>query len=237
MARNAPGILCRDLSVVLIHALSIFYFGLLAANFLCGFLSLPLHQVQSAISDDLVILLFLLAVISFSFLCLRSRITQRTSALEQASVIVLIAASTISFIYFQFYHEKWPCRFYMVTSSLFALHSVSRYFQHNASFPELCVRYGMISILPAIHATIRPSACRLPMIPSFIAFLSLNAVSGLNLLLRVPERFSGIRSHPISCFILHASILIATTFLSERLLAAKASDATFSADECRGLIW
>lgn len=237
MAGNAPGIPCRDLSVVFIHTLSIFYFGLLAANFLCGFLSLPLHQAQSAISDDLIILLFLLAVIFFSLLSARSRITQGTSVLEQASVIVLIAVSTVSFVYFQFYHEKWSCRFHMITSSLFALHSVSWFFQYNANFSEVCVGYGMLTLLPAIHATIWPPACRLPMIPSFIAFLSLNAVGGLNFLLRVPERFRRIRSHPISCFMLHASILMAAIFLSERIFAAKASDATFPADECRRLTW
>lgn len=237
MARNAPGIPCHDLSVVLIHTLSIFYFGLLAANVLCSFLSLPLYQAQGAISDYSVILLFLLTVISFSLLSSRSRITQRTSVLEQASAIVLIAVSTISFVYFQFYHEKWSYQFYMITFSLFALHSVSRYFQYSASFPEVCVGYGMLSLLPAIHASIWPSACRLPMIPSFVAFLSLNAVGGLNFLLRVPERFRGIRSHPISCFMMHASILIAATLLSERMLTAKVSEATFSANECRRLTW
>ena len=114
MARDASSVLYHDLSIVLIHTLSISYFSLLAANFLCGFLSLPLHQARGVLPDDLVVLFFLVTVATFSFFCLRSHITQKTPDLEQASVIVLIALSTVSFVYFQFYHDSWSRGFYMV---------------------------------------------------------------------------------------------------------------------------
>ena len=99
MGGDASSVLCHNPPVVLVHILSISYFGLLAANFLCGFLSLPLHQARSVLPDDLVVLFFLVTVAAFSFFCLRSRITQKTPDLEQASVIALIALSTVSFVY------------------------------------------------------------------------------------------------------------------------------------------
>lgn len=237
MARDASSVLYHDLSVALIHTLSISYFSLLAANFLCGFLSLPLHQARSVLPDDLVVLFFLVTVATFSFFCLRSRITQKTPDLEQASVIVFIALSTVSFVYFQFYHDTWSRGFYMVMFSLCGLRSISQFWESKTSFREVCLGYGMLCLIPAIHASIWPSACRQPMTLHFIAFSSFNAIGGLNYVLRVPERLGGIGSRPISCFLMHISTVVAAIFLSEKLFAAKASDTTFFADECRGLTW
>ena len=235
MDRGASSTLYHDLSVVLIHALSISYFGLLTANFLFGFLSLPLHHARGVLPIDLVVLSFLLTVVSFSFLCLRSRIARKTSDLELASVIALIAVSTNSFVYFQFYHEPWSRGSYLVMLSLFGLRSVSQFWKYKSKFPEVCLGFGMLCLIPAIHTSIWPSACRLPMTPHFITFLSVNAIGGLNFFLRVPERLAGIRSRPTSCFIMHAGIVMAAIFLSEKLLSAKASDTTFLLDRCRGL--
>ena len=105
------------------------WFPTVAANFLCGFFSLPLHQARSVLPDDLVVLFFLVTVAAFSFFCLRSRITQRTPDLEQASVIALIALSTVSFVYFQFYHDTWSRGFHMVIFSLCGLRSISQFWQ------------------------------------------------------------------------------------------------------------
>lgn len=237
MDRGASSTLYHDLSVVLIHALSISYFGLLTANILFGFLSLPLHHAREVLPIDLVVLFFLLTVISFSFFCLRSRIAQKTSELELASAIALIAASTIAFVYFQFYHEPWSRGLYMVMLSLSGLRSISQFWQYKSSFPKVSLGFGMLCLIPAIHTSIWPSACRLPMALHFITFLSINAIGGLNFVLRVPERLGGIGSRPISCFIMHASIVMTAIFLSEKLFSAKASDATFLQDGCRGLSW
>ena len=95
--------------------------------------------------------------------------------------------------------------------------------------------YAML--IPAIHASIWPTACRQPMALHFIIFSSFNAIGGLDYVLRVPERLGGNRSRFISCFLMHISITVAAIFLSEKLFAAKASDTTFFADECRGLTW
>lgn len=237
MDRDTTSILCHNPPVVLIHILSISYFGLLAANFLCGFLSLPLHHAQGVLPIDLVVLSFLLTVVSFSFLCLRSRIARKTSDLELASAIAFIAISTISFVFFQFYHEPWSCGLYMVMLSLSALQAVSQFWKDKSNFPEVCLGFGMLCSIPAIHASIWPSACRLPMALHFITFLSINAIGGLNFFLRVPERLAGIRSHPISCFIMHASVIMTAIVLSQKLLSAKTSDNTFLLDGCRGLSW
>ena len=95
--------------------------------------------------------------------------------------------------------------------------------------------YAML--IPAIHASICASACRQPMALHFIIFSSFNAIGGLDYVLRVPERLGGIGSRFISCFLMHISTTVAAISLSEKLFAAKASDTTFFADECRGLTW
>ena len=74
-------------------------------------------------------LFFLVTVAAISFFCLRSRITQKTPDLEQASVIALIALSTVLFVYFQFYHDIWSHGFHMVIFSLCGLWSISQFWQ------------------------------------------------------------------------------------------------------------
>lgn len=237
MKENSPEPLYSDIAIVLIHVLGIAYFGLLTGSFLCGFFSLPLPQAQGVLSDSLIILCFLTAVLAFCSLSLSSHIARRSLRSEQITAMALIAASTISFVYFQFYHDKWTSRMYMLFFGLVAVQSVRHMIQSETSFPKACVWYGLLGFIPAVHALLWPSTCRMPMITNFITYLALNAIGGFAYVIRVPERLAGLVSNSISKIFMHASFIMTASFFAGALLVGHESNTALTVDECKGWKW
>ncbi|KAL4744799.1 hypothetical protein BDW72DRAFT_74502 [Aspergillus terricola var. indicus] len=56
-----------------------------------------------------------------------------------------------------------------------------------AGFRALCVGFRLLAPLPVLNATLQPSACRLPMIPHYIAYASFKGFAGIIYLLAVPD--------------------------------------------------
>lgn len=74
MAHHMLGACCSELTTVLVHFIAILRSSVLAGSVLYNFVTLPLPEVQKKLSEMNVILYVLFGAISFSLLCLRSRI-------------------------------------------------------------------------------------------------------------------------------------------------------------------
>lgn len=186
----------------------------------------------------MVILAFLLAVIAFSFLCIRARIIiQQPPQWEHAGTIILIAASTIGFVYFQLYFENRTRAVYMTIFTLTARQYASFCLRSTTIFPILCLTFGILALIPVVHATFGSSACRLPMRAHFISYISLTATGGLCYMLQIPERLTKLGCGSTSKLIMHAHTIIAGILFWQRLSTAYVSDATPSVDQCRELTW
>jgi hypothetical protein len=230
MAIHQSANLCDNLSLVLIHAFGSVYF-------ISKFIYLSLILTQRNFSDELVVFSFLLTVVTFSFLSIRTRTSQQPPEWEQAGLIILAAISTISFVYFQFYFESWSLAIYVAMFTLAARKFACCCLQSKANFPIICLTYGILALIPIIHATFWPSACRMPMVAHFIAYLSLNAIGGLGYILQIPERFKKFGCVFTRDFMMHAYIIIAAIFFWQKLSAACASGAIQDVDQCKKLTW
>ena len=224
--------MCDNLSVILVHAFSCAYFA-------SKFIYQAIIHAPNKILDEMVVLAFLLAAICFCWFCIRARTTQTQQLLqwEQAGTIILIAASTIGFVFFQFYFERWPRTVYMAIFTLTAREFASFCFRSPTIFPVLCLTYGILAMIPVVHASLWPSACRLPMRAHFISYLVLTATGGLFHKLRILERLTRLGTACTGKFLLHAHFIIAVILLWQGISAAYVSDAIPSVDQCREWKW
>jgi hypothetical protein len=221
MAENMLETNDSDPETILIHFIALLRSSLLAGSILTNFVTLPLPEMQKKLSEINVMILFLLGAISFSLLCLRSRILGKSSALEKASVIILMAVSTVSFVHSQFHDRQWWHLCYLAVLSVSAIRILSQFVDYRTeiflNFPAACVGYGVIALVPVAHAKLSPLAHHTPVASGFIEFLALNAVGAMIYAFQVPERLGRLVS---SKLVLHWIVVYSVMRLSDKLLAS-----------------
>jgi predicted membrane channel-forming protein YqfA (hemolysin III family) len=157
----------------------------------------------------------------FSVLCLRSRILGKSSALEKASVIILMAVSTSSFVHSEFHDRTWwrLCYFALLGTSatkilsLFLDCRTETFF----NFAAACVGYGTITMFPVAHAKLSPLANHTALAPTFIKLVAMNTCGALIYVFQVPERLG----NPVSSkLLLHCIVVYSATLLSDELLTS-----------------
>jgi predicted membrane channel-forming protein YqfA (hemolysin III family) len=212
----------NDLFVALLHSGSICYFSLLTANFIKNFLNYPVLQAKDALPDVVALLCFFLGVIACSSSYVLARYWR---GLEHIGVVILIWASTIPFLYFQFYHDRWSLLILSFTISFIAVRCVSAAIHQPGpeSFKWACVEFGLLTLLPTLYAFARTSASRYPMVPEFIKYLGFNTVGGLIYVLRPLETWGLFTNLKISHFLMHVGIIGAAITFSGTLLEAYSS--------------
>ena len=109
---------------------------------------------------------------------------------------------------------------------------ISNTAQHMADSRTLCLGYGLLALVPAIYACLRPSACRLPLILPFVAYMGFNGIAGLIYILGIPDIFWGSGTRQFSEVLMHAGIMLSAVYLSNQLLVAEKNDNIFPADQC-----
>ncbi|GFF61017.1 hypothetical protein IFM51744_10559 [Aspergillus udagawae] len=225
-------ILCDDL-LIPIHGFGLAYFAFTALNLILNVAPLPLLEAQKSLPDMLAVFSFLLSAMAFSYFSLRHRFAPQHWVAQQAAIINLIAASTASFVFFQFRFDTSTRCFYMAAVWLTHGFYISSFLKNETSFISACLQCGFFALVPAIYATFRASSCQLPMTYNFTLYASFNAIGGLIYLIRLPERLGA----PVSSSkaLMHISVVGAAIVLSERLLAAHNSSTVFSIEECKAL--
>ncbi|BCR96688.1 uncharacterized protein AKAW2_30007S [Aspergillus luchuensis] len=222
-----------DLPIIFIRLFELLYLSLSAANYLFNFVILPVDQAQNALGDGLTALAIFSVASTLSLLCICTRLGHRTSHLERAAVIVLMAVAASAFVYVQFFYDTWIARVYFVILIFTAVQCLSHGVNFREGtffdFPFICLGYGIIVLAPAMHAGLWSSTCRQALLPSYLVYVGLNALGGLNLIFNVPERL-GMSSG--SRLVLHCCAALATIYLFNSLLAALQTDIHLEVERC-----
>lgn len=221
MAHHTLGTRCSDLTTILVHFIALLRSSLLSGSALYNFVTLPLPEVQKKLSEMNVMLFFLLAAILFSVLCLRSRILGKSPALEKASVIILMAVSTASFVHSEFHDRTWwrLCYFALLGTSatkilsLFLDCRTETFF----NFAAACVGYGTITMLPVAHAKLSPLANHTALASTFIKLVAMNTCGALIYVFQVPERLGELVS---SKLLLHCMVVYSVMVLTDNILTS-----------------
>lgn len=224
--------LCDNL-LIPFHGFGLAYFGFTALSLILNVAPLPPLEAQKSLPDTLAVLSFLISAMAFSYFCLRHRFAPQYRVAQQTTVITLIAASTASFVFFQYRFDTPTRCFYTAAVWLTYGSYISSFLKGETSFISTCLQCGLLALVPAVYATFRASSCQLPMTYNFAIYAASNAIGGLIYLIRLPEKFGA----PVSSSkaIMHISVVGAAMVLSERLLAAHNSSTVFSIEECKGL--
>jgi predicted membrane channel-forming protein YqfA (hemolysin III family) len=198
--------------IILIHLIASSYFALLSVRFVVQ----QSTRSLTPLPDVIAVLLYFLGVLIFSSLSIIYRtvtLIDREHAvwahrLEEFGVLVLIWASTIPFLYFQFYDSERPRWLYLWMITVTGVRSGTSLLSAQPEsapswtgpFIPICVMFGALALLPAGHALLWESACRAPMISDFIKYTALNTVGGVVYLLRAPERWRLFRGWCVSTY-------------------------------------
>ncbi|KAL5364294.1 hypothetical protein BJX96DRAFT_157107 [Aspergillus floccosus] len=225
------------LSTVPVHIWSIAYFGLSAASLIRTVFTFPTQELQAQLPHVLPVLGFIFASAAFSFFCLRSRLVRRSAEEEKVGALLLIASSALAFVYFQFYHNAFARCFYILALGLVGTYATFVTWHGTANFATICITYGAFALVPAAHASLRPTACTLNLTLYFILFSGMNATGGLLDAWRIPDRFAGLAGNSVSQLLMHICISFAARQFLEKLLAAYISAERGSVLECRGWSW
>lgn len=149
MASLSSAALCDQL-LILIRGFGCVYFTSLTTSVLCNYLRLLVLQAQSEIPSAFALVLFFMTVAAFYGLSLFNQLVQQSSSLEQTTTILLIATLTASFVYFK-YTDPWALVLYMVAIFLLGTWSLLCLWQKKISFLAICLPYGLLCLIPAIH--------------------------------------------------------------------------------------
>jgi hypothetical protein len=224
MAHHMLGACSSELTTTLVHFIALLRSSVLTGSVLYNFVTLPLPEVQKKLSEMNVILCVLLGSISFSLLCLRSRILGKSSALEKASAIILMGVWTVSFVDSEFHDRKWWRLCYLALLGTCTTKILSLFLDCRTgtffNFPAACVGYGMVILIPVAHAKLSPLAHHTPLASTFIELVGVNILGGLIYAFQVPERLGKLVS---SRLVLHCIVVYSATLLSDKLLTSYTS--------------
>lgn len=236
MAESQVDNLSNNILISLLHCACVCYFTLLTANLVTNFLRSPVSQAKDTLPDVLAVISLYLGAIGCSASQLLVRFWQW---LDYAGVILLIWASAVPFIYFQFYFEKWTLAFIMFVISLGGARCIASvvYAQQPEISRKICVGFGLCVLIPAVYAGIRNSNCRYPLAAEFVKYSICNLTGGLFYILELPDRWTPRPSLRINHFIMHAAIVGSVVAFSGKLLTAYLSPGVSSSMECRRWSW
>ncbi|RDH26639.1 hypothetical protein BDQ94DRAFT_186477 [Aspergillus welwitschiae] len=227
-----------DLLIITLRIFTLIYLTFFSANYFYNFITLPLDQVQNAFPDALVLLSFFIAASILSVLSIQARLNHGTVHLEQAAVITFLAIADASFIYIQFHHDKWIILFYASILLIMATQCLSHCLNIQDgiffNFASICLTHGILTLIPAIHASLWSSACRQSMLASYLIFMALNATGCLSFLFQIPDRFGFAGS---SKLVLHLCTAMGTVYLFNALLDAVNAGNGTELDGCRRSFW
>lgn len=134
-----------------------------------------------------------------------------------------VAASV--FVHLQFHHDQWIYDAYLSSFILAATHSPSKCVNfHEGTFPDflsICLGYGILLLVPAIHASLRLSTSRQAMFPSYLIYIGLNALGGPIYIFRMPDRLGVLNG---SKWVSHCCNTLAIMYLSKTLFATLVAD-------------
>lgn len=215
MAGLSSAALCDQL-LILVRGFGGVYFTSLTTSVLCNYLRLPVLQAQREIPSVFALVLFFMTTAAFCGLSLFNQLVQQSSSLEQTTTILLIATSTASFVYFE-YTDRSARVLYMVAIFVLGTWSVLCLRQLKASFLAICLSYGLLCLIPAIHAIMSPHPNRLRIAHDFVKYATLNGIGGLTYCLQSLEKVSGLKSS--SALTMNICVVVAAITFSAKLLA------------------
>lgn len=216
MAGLLSAALCDQL-LILVRGFGGVYFISLTTSVLCNYLRLPVLQAQSEIPSAFALVLFFMTAAAFCGLSLFNQLVQQSSSLEQTATILLIATSTASFVNFE-YTDRWARGLYMVAIFVLGTWFLLCLWQKKTSFLAICLSYGLLCLIPAIHAIMSPRPNQPRIAHDFVKYSALNAIGGLTYCLQIPERISGLKSS--SALSMNVCVVVAAIVFSGKLLAA-----------------
>lgn len=90
--------------------------------------------------------------------------------------------------------------------------------QKKTTFLAVCLSYGSLCLIPAIHAIMSPRLNQPRIADDFVKYSALNAIGGLAYCLQIPKRISGLKSS--SALSMNVCVVVAAIIFSGKLLAA-----------------
>lgn len=212
---------------------STLYFTFLTVKLIQDFIQSPVLQACDALSDFLIILCFPLSVLTYCILMLYQLKYPTKGGLETLAMIILVWASAVPFIYFQFYHDSLSLYMFIFVIFFSMARLVGSILCPEApGFKRACVQFAVSSSLPAFYAIAKISACRYAIVPAYVKYLR---YSGLGSLFNTILQKSGSGFQIYQCLV-QGVIIGAAINYSGVLLRAYASGKVPPA-ECEAWVW
>jgi predicted membrane channel-forming protein YqfA (hemolysin III family) len=230
---EGPNILTlRDSTVIaIVDIFGISYFSLFTLQ--CLLFQFPVSHAD--ISNSLATLLFGVGVVSWCFLSLAYRILLvlgSTNAcywekLEFGGILLLIYATTISYVALQFStHSLVQLGYICAISLLFVGHLVEVLVQtpgtpvSSVKFQYHCTSFGLLALVPIIHGLAGPLGQPVPLTLEVARVAVYNGLGAMQYFVRPLERMGLFQGWQPSLYIMHLVLVYSAVMLSSNILPA-----------------
>lgn len=186
---------------------SILCFMFLIVRLFRDFIETPILQANDTMPDFLVVLCFPLSALTYCVLMLYQLRYPAKCSIDSLATIILVWASTVPFVYFQFYHDNLFLYIFMFVIFFNMARLVSSMICLEApAYKWLCIQFAISCCLPALYATVKTSACRYAMVSAFFKYLRYSMLGSL--LNAIMQRL-GLISQTSQCLV--QSVIIGTS--------------------------
>lgn len=235
MAQNQTNRMTHNGLISAVHIVSSIYFTLLTSRVVLDYFDCPLSEAHDKVFDILPILCFFTSMITYSFSTIYIQVASlENEVLETLTVLTLIWASSLPFLYYQFYHTTalLATLLFAITFASVWLASFVLAFHNTFEYKWASFALGALASLPALYATSRPSACRYSLAGEYVQYSILNGIGGLVCFLKLPERCGHFVHSNISRIAMHLAIVVAAVRFTTHLVSAYVNSVSSFSTPC-----